>query len=550
MYEQFAVPEKIAPRQRAETVAPATQIQTRTALRARFARQAHCAGKMVLEHFAQHQHDPASMTSFQHHLCHTIEIHYKYTQNMAMVVECAVAGHDHMLRCGPWSRWADLLTYALEAAYRLDDTKVCARLHYCMGQLNYKQSAWKNAEAQLQKAEALYQELDEPIWGPRVWHLLGAIAHKYGDLSKANGLAHKALTAQEKNGDAIGMATTCSVLGDYAREQGQIDEAIYWCQRALHIPELAEDPTTHALTHTRLGLSYHSHLEFAKSAEQHRLAQAIAEQSNDYASLSLIMSNLALIDFELGEMTAALNKLLYAETVSERCGYRLGQMFVYYNLATAYSLLEQPDIASKYSRESNDIAHQHRQNQRVAFGYVQLAQIQHQRGDYADAERLIDQAKQLRPTSSEFDTFRSFIIFTEGELAVSRRQWDKAKSYFNACYSSWKSNNNVKFLGIVLPLIIELARVALIEGDTVAMQQWLTELELRSQKHLPLLWLAKADEMQGDVAQLHQDPALAGAAYARALKHLAEPKSERHTVTRKKIQEKLDALHASTSAFP
>lgn len=509
--------------------------------------QAKRLGKMVIDHFARFKDNPKRLEEYRYHLWQAIEVNDSYEQNKEIVIECALAGDAYMVRRGPWERWAELLNRAIGHAIQLNNIEIQAKLHYCIGKLRHKQDLYHEAESSLRHAESLYVTLGDPIWPPRLWLWLAKVNLDRGEWHKASELAHQALTAQEKNSDRAGLADTCSFLGAIAGSRDEQAGCKYWCQRALAIPELVENPTTLALTHSRLALAYMSAGQFDYENSQHHfcLGKAIAEENQDSSALAIILSNWGILEEQQGEFSQSLKKYINAIEVAERCGFVFGVGLACVNIGDIYTHLNQFDLAQQYFKKGIHIFRQLDNKFWLGFSLVGLSGAQRLTGEYTLAAESLDAAQGLDAELHEItERLSHLIIQQEGELALCMNQLDKAKSCSGKFYA-YAVNANEALEQPALDSIMTLVRVSLLEEKQPEAEKWLERLRTAAnQTNRPDL-LAIAEEIQGDVALLKHQPEAGVDAYRTALSYLQEESNDRIVQLKKKLQLKLDELRPS-----
>lgn len=508
-------------------------------------------GKLAIAYLSQYNESPNNNEIYRYYLWRAIEVNH-YHDNKEIVVECALMGHEYMMRRGPWQYWGHLLTFAIEAAEQLQDVEARAKLHLYMGQLCRKQNLWEKGKTHLAEANELFVALEDPIWPARIQCLICDHYRDQSKFTKAESYARRALSAQESNGDLTGLAVTCSTLGSLAWERYNIDEGIEWCHRALAIPALKDNPTILALTHSRLGLLYGDRSDLVigersdlVTADYHyRLGQAIAEEIQDDGTLTLILTNRAMLLRCQGKFYQSLGMLDESKKIAERCGSVLGGAMVVFNIGMNYLELEEFNLAQEQFNECNRIMGQFGQNYWLAISFWGLAKAQRHLGEYRQSADSLASAADFFSQIDNKALLHSIVKREEGELALCLSDLEKAKECFDLAY---RRAIEVKEYKTEFIAAIGLAQIALLRDNQPEANHWLEISYAISKRKLSAGWSALIDKMQGDVALSKQKVKDATRFYQKALSYVSKEPNDMSTILKKNLYTKLDTLTQDTT---
>ncbi|MEM7538618.1 MAG: tetratricopeptide repeat protein [Chloroflexota bacterium] len=483
------------------------------------------------------------------YLWQAIEVNYHFTKDWRIVVDCALTGHPHMVRRGPWAQWGELLLLALDAAQQLEDISAEATLYTHLGYLRHRQGLWHDAESYYEEAEELYMTLEgsegdneegnrkdtgdviSKFGLPRLWRLFSEQYREQGDWAQATFYAEQAHVAQESNGDRLGLAATYSTLGFLAWRRAVYDDALQWFQKSLAIPEVVNDPELHALTHSRLGNVYSSLNKLSKALHHYTKSSQIAKREGDDGTLNIVLGNLGTLYGEMGELNQSVKIFHQARTIAERCGDLHGVALVHMNLAetlrdlgrmaesldecnTAVHLLQQLDIPFD-----------------LGLALTNRSELFRLIGDYDAAQRSVNEARdmltEMIATGMEYDRHvQGAILYEQGELwAVAGRISEALAQLQEAFDMSQEADDHYlqvragKGLGAIY---VQQRAWTQIEP----LVQHLMELGIRLER---IEWQAFAHQLRGDIAWSQTEVNQALTSYRQAYHCLNTARNDRNS---------------------
>jgi serine/threonine protein kinase/tetratricopeptide (TPR) repeat protein len=165
--------------------------------------------------------------------------------------------HHLAIRLGDRGQWeaSDLASHeAQELARTLGNTTFEAGVHATLGVNLQRQNKPAEAEAEYQKALAMFQSVGENLSATRVLNNLAVLQKGRGDLKGAEARYLEALRSVQAYGDRWGEAILTNNLGDLAlAQEGGLDRAETFYRKAQAMRESIGDQT--GLAYTTMGLA-------------------------------------------------------------------------------------------------------------------------------------------------------------------------------------------------------------------------------------------------------------------------------------------------------
>ena len=507
--------------------------------RTRFCAHARRVGALACAYFRDHATDRVALDEQRALLWQAMEVNYHYAQDWALVVACAQAGHEAMLRRGHWTQWGELLTLTLDAAQHLGYPAVLAQAHYWLGSLRHRQSHWVTAADHYTAAAAYYQALSDGFWLPRIWRQLSEQYRDRGEWQQAEELAQRARVAQEENGDAIGLAATYSALGHLAFRRNAIDEALHWLQQALAIPELVADPETAAGVHSRLGNLYAARDDFFQAHYHYEASRAIAEREGDDGSLGTVLLNLGVLYSDKGAVTTALDLLGQARRRFTRCGDRQGVALVHLNLGATYSdigqfaaAIAEGDQAIRLSRQLGDLSS-------LCAALCNQAEWYYRLGNLTLAWTFVEEAMTVAQTMADATVEQDDALWQQGLLRAAQGEYVTALAQLQ---QSFERNTVYEDRVQCFFRLGDLIEITLAAGLWVESAQWLAQARAIALGCERSDFLGLVEQWAGDAARCQGDGAQAQRHYAAARQAFAAKDDERHGYLQRALAQHLEQV--------
>lgn len=145
-----------------------------------------------------------------------------------------------------------------------------AGVYHQLGRVAQKQGNVEEAEARFEEALNIYQEIGEG--GGGTYHHLGRVAQEQGDFEEAEHYYRKALVSWKKSGQRHEQAATYGQLGLLAHQRNDLEQAEDYHQKALAISREYSNYHEQANTYHNLGLTAQERDNLEEAKEYYQMA--------------------------------------------------------------------------------------------------------------------------------------------------------------------------------------------------------------------------------------------------------------------------------------
>lgn len=289
-----------------------------------------------------------------------------------------------------------------------------------------------------------------------------------------------------------------SELSRILRYVSDYDKAMIRAQEAIEIGQEFGDPELEALGHNSMGGVYWRRGDYALVWREWLEALRLRELSGNEAGKAATYSNMGILLDEQGDYPGALEYYNRALEIDRRIQSAPGEIAATINnIGTVHEILENPEIALRYYRESLAIREEVGDFRGIATSYTNIGSVLKTLGQFDEARAAFAESYRIRSNSAESSSVAS-VLAEMGAMEVIAGKLDQAHEF---AMQSWEiRNENREPWGV--------AHSALILADI--------ELE-RGDPQLALEWFARAHTAASEIgAQLHLLNELKGVAEARA----------------------------------
>ena len=248
---------------------------------------------------------------------------------------------------------------------------------------------------------------------------LGVVARRRGRLDDAQTHAQRALVLQRALGMEAGTATALSNLGTLARDRGDFATALDLFRQALAIRERSDDLLE--LTLRNLALIYRDLGDDAAARDYFTRALDVARRHGDSANYAATLGTWAGYLVDAGEFAPALAAAEESLAVSSAIGDRPSVGFDLLNSGRALLGLGRPAEADTRLHDALAIGRELNQHEIIAHSQVSLAEAALDRGDAAQANKLLQaafadpQTARYKPLMVEVNELREKIATAIGK---------------------------------------------------------------------------------------------------------------------------------------
>jgi CHAT domain-containing protein/tetratricopeptide (TPR) repeat protein len=224
---------------------------------------------------------------------------------------------------------------------------------------------------------------------------LGLVTWRLGDVGRAATLARQALAGAVKAGPRAEPARAHLVLGLTALDEGQNREAIGHFEAAAATARSAGDSATTARAMGGLGNTYTYLGDLGRGRQYQRAQRELARRIGNRRLEGNGLLNEAMIDIWQGNPRPAIARVDTARTLYRQAGYATGEQHALGQLATAYELTGEEDLALAALDSSLATDRRLGLKQEEADQLRLIAGIHVRLGDYRRALRYYEQAEAL-----------------------------------------------------------------------------------------------------------------------------------------------------------
>ncbi len=288
------------------------------------------------------------------------------------------------------------LRAAIAQGEALNDSEYTERARNLLGKAYYWLYNYTLAMENHQHCNAAIEngQITDPVFSLEVFSNLANDYFRLGELEKAVIFYHRALeTLEEMHRDSKSFAERYMEISQHYKETGKLAMAREYAMRSLAVYEMRDEQRLVGLTHQRLGKALEKQSELDAAEQEYRRAISIERELNDEVSASSCHTCLAELLLKRGEVGQA-------EAEAQE--------------------------ALNFARVSGD-------PQTQGQALIALAQIYHQKLDYAAADEYFTQALALLDSSQAHEIAAS-AYFRYANLLEERGEVQRSLSAIKKAY--------------------------------------------------------------------------------------------------------------------
>lgn len=250
------------------------------------------------------------------------------------------------------------------------------------------------ASAHLDQARALYQALGDRGGLAATYNEAGLLAEERGDYPRALQAFRDALQAWQQVGNARGTAQTYNNIGFANFQLGDYDSAAAFWQQAASAYGALDDVTGQVRIEQNLGLLATARGQWQDAAKRLESALRTAETRQMFEEVAVSRRNLAELAYWQGRLAQGLAQAEQAATLFQQRDDQRGRVDVALLRAQMWLGAGQPARAEAELERDAKLFEQVSEEQQAARALLR-AQLAHQRGDAAGAQRALAEATSL-----------------------------------------------------------------------------------------------------------------------------------------------------------
>jgi predicted ATPase len=256
------------------------------------------------------------------------------------------------------------------------------------GWFAYRLGRHQEAEEDMRRSLAIFQEWDEPAQVAIAFYNLGVLTYQLGDYVEAEQLLHRGLDMQKAEGERFGTARALSILGIIARDQGLFDRARSLLEESLALHRELEEKRGISRCLNLLALLHRDQGELEQARLQMEESLVMSRDIDDVSGVAYALSLLGVVHHELGDYIAARDYAQDSLAVRESIGDRRGLAFSHNDLGRALMMLERYDSARDHFRRALAAAEEIRARPISYYILANLAELERREDHLEVALRL------------------------------------------------------------------------------------------------------------------------------------------------------------------
>jgi tetratricopeptide (TPR) repeat protein len=307
---------------------------------------------------------------------------------------------------------------ALGAAQRLGDRAAEAGHQTAIAELNFKLSAFDQAELYAQEGLRLSEELDDSSLVTKNLNMLGRTAYYRADYAAAHELFEKSLNINRRTGNEMGSVSSLTALGnvawmrgDYVTAKSYHEQVLAMCRRIGHHVGIAT-----ALANLCNLASTQRDMAAARTYAEQSLAIAhVLGDEQRIASGNVILANIAR---DAKDFATSMKYYLEGLDLQRKLGNQDGIARALFNLGQMAYLQGDYPAALNYTTESHTIYCSIDNRDEVITGYLRLAKVYARLGQTDSATHSLRQALEALVGTDATPT-KHYALLPASELGVA-----------------------------------------------------------------------------------------------------------------------------------
>ena len=223
-------------------------------------------------------------------------------------------------------------------------------------------------------------------------------------------------------------------IGRVYWNQGKLDQAQEWTEKAFDLAEHLLDPDELARLLYHAGIRYHRQ-GANKLAEAHWLRSLeISEETGDLVMQARLYQNLGWQSETMGNYRLALERLEKGIELAQQCGDISSLSFIHETLGETYFLLGEWDKAIDSFQQSLNLSEQAGLRKVTSRVFSVLGDIYRIRGQWTAADECYQRAlSAITATGNPQSLFH--VNLSLGLINMERKRYAKAQEYLDKCWS-------------------------------------------------------------------------------------------------------------------
>jgi serine phosphatase RsbU (regulator of sigma subunit) len=273
-------------------------------------------------------------------------------------------------------------------------------------------------------------------WLAQGYNDLAILTYKSGNLKQSLDLNEKALAIRQKLGNKKDIASSLSKIANIKTENNEFAEAIELQIQVLKLYDELDIKPYIAQTCNNIGQIYNNLNNFKMSNSYLKRAYEIGKSIDDPYGMSMTLSVWANNYSDMNKLDSAIILYNEAKTIFSEINDLRAYATVCNNLGRIYRKMKNNDKGEEQYREAVNVSKEIGDSAGFAFYQNNLANIIIDRGDFFEAEKLLENSLEIAKKISNQEVELSVIQSMVG-LYIQTKNPEKADFYFEK-YKSMK----------------------------------------------------------------------------------------------------------------
>ena len=227
-------------------------------------------------------------------------------------------------------------------------------------------------------------------------NLIGSICKEQGDYEEGLESCNKAIEIAEKSECQDCIASSYSIIGNIHQRQGNYDESLKYHLASLKIREEMRDKRNIAGCYLNIGVIYERQGKFSEALKNNMIALKMKQEIGDSQAVGKLYVNIGLIYSQQGNPIEALKNFLNALDIFEALGDKLNIAKAYTNIGVIHFDQHNYSESMKYSLASLKIRQEIGDKKGIAREYKNIGLSYEMQGNHDEALKNYLAALELR----------------------------------------------------------------------------------------------------------------------------------------------------------
>lgn len=256
---------------------------------------------------------------------------------------------------------------------------------HALGECESENSNFTKAIFYLEKAEKIYEEIEDKKGTCETLISLGKILINKGDFQEALEINLRALKISEEMNDTKRMMGIMNNIGFNYWNLGDNRKAFTFLSKSLDFRKKFGDDSDIAKNLNNLGIVYSAMGDFVSSLQCYKEACSIVEKLGQKKGVSILYMNIGLLYVKLNDVEKAMEYLYKSLEINKEINYKKGLSESYVNIAMVNRLMNDFEEALQNADVSLQIAEELGDKKVIAFAYQEIFKTFEDKKDYVKA---------------------------------------------------------------------------------------------------------------------------------------------------------------------